>query len=67
MRQQPEMLQQYAAATRSAAATCCKIANMSNLGYWYIFTCSIDMEGYLIDPDNSMLQIAAYLQHICRK
>ena len=38
---------------------------MSNLGYWYIFTCSIDLEGYLFDPNNSMLQIAAYLQNIC--
>ena len=37
---------------------------MWNLGYWYIFTCAIDLEGYLFDPNNGMLQIAAYLQHI---
>ena len=37
---------------------------MWKFGYWYIFTCSIDLEGYLIDLNNGMLQIAAYLQHI---
>ena len=37
---------------------------MWNLGYWYIFTCSIDLEGCHFDPNNGMLQIAAYLQHI---
>ena len=37
---------------------------MQKLGYWYIFTCYIDLEGYLIDPNNGMQQITAYLWHI---
>ena len=37
---------------------------MWNLGYWYIFTRSFDLEGSLFDPNNGMLQIAANLQHI---
>ena len=38
---------------------------MPNLSYLCIFTLSIDLEGPLLDPSNGMLQIAAYLQHIC--
>ena len=41
--------------------------SMPNLGYQRIFTLSIDLEGSPLDPSNGMLQIAAYLQHICCK
>ena len=41
--------------------------SMPNLGSYSIFTLSIDLEGSPLDPSNGMLQIAAYLQHICCK
>ena len=63
-----------AAASISAASICCSNQKCSSnllqncmyekLRYWYIFTCSIDLEGYLFDSNNGMPQIAAYLQHI---
>ena len=41
------------------------VGNMPNLGYQCIFSCSINLEGSPLDPSDGMLQIAAYLQHIC--
>ena len=41
------------------------VGSMPNLGYQCIFSCSINLEGSPLDPSNGMLQIAAYLQHIC--
>ena len=35
------------------------------MGSYSISTLSIDLEGSPLDPSNGMLQIAAYLQHIC--